>query len=1008
MKILIKIFFSILLIFTFSNTNAWYVTQWPWCMTTIVAGYWDTQTYYTRPNTTPSDCISYYQWYPVYDQNGVGYVDDWIHNSLWEPLYQLWIQYISWQISIQQLDANVNAAVRSRTNWEVAGSVFIDLAWNLHIWCANNPSIVTFYGSWNESYNIDTTPPTWNATYSTTLPTNWNVIVYTNCVDEIGWTWCSQTNNTKIVTANESGFIDIYDNAWNKGIVSYEVNNIDTTPPTWNATYSTTLPTNWNVIVYTNCVDTGWSWCSETNNTKTVTSNESWAIRIYDNAWNYYDVPYEVTNIDKELPLAPLDTTPPTWIATYSTTLPTTWSVIIYTNCVDNIWWTWCRQTNNTKTVTANESWTIRIYDNAWNHYDVPYEVSNIYTPTTVIITYEGINSWCSSYINHWEEIWWGCAINWNWTTAWTINCIQENPWTPIQYACWLDKWTPWSSTSCDADWNCIESSWTTYSCDTSNCPWNAPRPETTYANTTVTATLNAPISDCDSVYANDSTTCWFYINITGSPLQSKAITWISWLSITNITDKSNQASNRVDWVYNKDTNNALNFSGVNNTSITWSDKNYRFDISWVKARAPFETSVWKVSVDLQWISAYTTVNISNISYNFLKPFTWILDSSLDGTNWGKNPILWTIMNYKLYLNAMSTLSKSILFDYKLTIFQSNIEKKWINLELQDVNIDNTSFNKINSWSLFFARINTSSDILTSLPVPWLQIKSSIIEYLLWWSNVKYILSNDTAPNDDTPIVIDGTTFLWVKVIWNLQWAWKQTITWQKNNFSDISKIETKTDIRKNAFILTKLMTSWRTVNKVKYVEWIDETITGDQDYETLIVKNGNVIITGNLNTSKKKLWIIVLKDNYNISDGYNWKWNVYINNWVTYINAAIYTDWWLISSNGSGTPYITDSSNRTNSLQKQLTFKWSLFSKNTIWGAILSGWKYILPWWSKSLDFDKAMIYDLNYIRRWNDWCDKSSPLDWDCTDSWEYKDPFIIIYNSDIQNNPPKWFGK
>ena len=53
-------------------------------------------------------------------------------------------------------------------------------------------------------------------------------------------------------------------------------------------------------------------------------------------------------------------------------------------------------------------------------------------------------------------------------------------------------------------------------------------------------------------------------------------------------------------------------------------------------------------------------------------------------------------------------------------------------------------------------------------------------------------------------------------------------------------------------------------------------------------------------------------------------------------------------------------------------------------------------------------MVYDLNYIRRWNVWCDKSSPRNWNCDDAWEYKQWFVIMYDSRIQTSPPKLFYK
>jgi hypothetical protein len=211
--------------------------------------------------------------------------------------------------------------------------------------------------------------------------------------------------------------------------------------------------------------------------------------------------------------------------------------------------------------------------------------------------------------------------------------------------------------------------------------------------------------------------------------------------------------------------------------------------------------------------------------------------------------------------------------------------------------------------------------------------------------------------------------------------------------------------MRKDAYSYIKNMKSWDILDWVKYIEWEDISISWNNlDYETLVIKNWNVIIDWNLNTSWNKLWIMVLKDSYDTNYDYINSWNIYINNNVTYINALFYADWWIISSQ-NGNPYTEDSTSRTYDLNNQLTIKWSIFTRNTIWWAVLSWWYYIMPGGSKTNDFDKAMIYDLNYLRRWNNWCDK----DWNsvCTNNWEYREPVVIIYNSWLSINAPKIFN-
>lgn len=611
----------------------------------------------------------------------------------------------------------------------------------------------------------------------------------------------------------------------------------------------------------------------------------------------------------------------------------------------------------------------------------------------------------CSTYISDWSENWGSCAISWNWNTDWTVKCTQTSTWSQVDTSCWINTYR--YVTTCY--WTECSNSPEVYSCVRSNCPSDVVRPANRTADTTLQANINTPTSNCLNLFANNSSICSFTIGISWTTRQDRAITWLSWLEVKNIQDKSNQASNLIDWSYNFTTNNALNFSWVNNTAISLAWSNYQIRISWIKSRSPFKRDDWKVSFDLQWVSSFTTININGIKYDFKKPFIWVLKSSLDGINWLNSPILWTIMNYKLELQEDSTLLIWSLSNYKLDNFISKIKPAWddsVNLKLQDIEVDWTTLDD-KSWSLFSARINTSENTISSLPIPWIQVESPYIEYKLEWHTVKYILSEGNTSNDTTPISITWEEFLWVKVVWNLQWAWKQTVTWQNKNFSDFSKLDVRADIRKNAYTLTKGMTNWQILNWVKYVEW-DKKLSELLDInsiETLIIKNGNFIIDGNLNSSWNKFWIIVLKDSYNVNSDYSNKWNIYIDKNVTYIEALLYADGWIISS-VLWVPYTSDSSSRTTNLQEQLILKWSIFTRNTIGWAILSWGDYILPGGVKTSDFNKAMIYDLNYIRRWNNWCNKWW-TSW-CNDSWEYKEPFVIIYNSKAQTNPPKWFSK
>jgi hypothetical protein len=266
---------------------------------------------------------------------------------------------------------------------------------------------------------------------------------------------------------------------------------------------------------------------------------------------------------------------------------------------------------------------------------------------------------------------------------------------------------------------------------------------------------------------------------------------------------------------------------------------------------------------------------------------------------------------------------------------------------------------------------------------------------MLWWQEIKYIINwsnNITGTNQLLKQWAQENT-LWLKISWNMQWGWKSDLTWQKSNFSDLSKFDLRTQIRKNAYNYIKSMTSWMEVWWVRYVVG-NITLSWEQSYETLVVKDGNVTINWDLNLTWNRLWIIVLKDGYDIENWYSWSWNVYIKPQVTKINAIIYADGWVISVDDSWNVLATDNTSRTSKLQTQLVMTGSLFTRNTIWWSILGTTnKYILPGWKETTDFNHAMIYDLNYLRRW---CSNN------CGGNY-----FMINYNPKTQTNPPKLFS-
>lgn len=254
------------------------------------------------------------------------------------------------------------------------------------------------------------------------------------------------------------------------------------------------------------------------------------------------------------------------------------------------------------------------------------------------------------------------------------------------------------------------------------------------------------------------------------------------------------------------------------------------------------------------------------------------------------------------------------------------------------------------------------------------------VSYTYQGKNIKYLLDTvtETGCNIDT---------LWVDIIGTLQWDGKSDITGQNKNISDISVASQRNIIRQGAYELIKGMTSGQIVNGVKYVDW-DTTLSWSQSYETLIVKNGNISITGDINTQQKKFGIISLVDDaYKVETWYNQEGNIYVRNSVRNIYAFIYADGALRSAKADGSSY-DDIQIRNN-----LYIKWALFTRNTIGWAVKSWTDFLLPGGGKTNLVEIAEKYDLNVVRKANL-----------CIEPYSLR----IEYDSKIQQDPPKGFSQ
>ena len=162
------------------------------------------------------------------------------------------------------------------------------------------------------------------------------------------------------------------------------------------------------------------------------------------------------------------------------------------------------------------------------------------------------------------------------------------------------------------------------------------------------------------------------------------------------------------------------------------------------------------------------------------------------------------------------------------------------------------------------------------------------------------------------------------------------------------------TNIKKNVSNQTKWMT-WTTIegsrnNLQTYMlynfEWIENTLSSNIENKwkivtlnnswnwlrvngenTIIIKWWNLYIRDDIYSVNKTdiLTIVVLRDETNKKNG----WNVYIDPYVTNIDAIIISEWSVMSYNGT---QVIDSTTHTNNLKRQLFIYWNLITRNTIW----------------------------------------------------------------------------
>ncbi len=247
----------------------------------------------------------------------------------------------------------------------------------------------------------------------------------------------------------------------------------------------------------------------------------------------------------------------------------------------------------------------------------------------------------------------------------------------------------------------------------------------------------------------------------------------------------------------------------------------------------------------------------------------------------------------------------------------------------------------------------------------------------------KYYLTT-TKDNYGSGIIFGTGVLNRIYVAGNKRSVGKEWYVDTSNSLGAVNSADLRNRIRKNVALLIRNRENPedQIIGRFKYVKGDKKlselmALPDKNDWDTLVIQWGNLIIDQNFNTGAigAKLadlihkGIIVFANDTRTAGG-----NIYITPNVSFIWWALFAEESVMSANSSWTPYTVSNSARTKDLSNQLVFYGGIYSKNTIWWAVLADvttGKYILPWGTNitNVTLNDAVRYDLAFLRMANQW---------------------------------------
>ncbi|MBS8121971.1 hypothetical protein [Candidatus Vampirococcus lugosii] len=580
----------------------------------------------------------------------------------------------------------------------------------------------------------------------------------------------------------------------------------------------------------------------------------------------------------------------------------------------------------------------------------------------------------CATYTKGYHEKWGNCKVKGDWTEDGKIKCVQESDYEGLTAPCGqmevtITKYFDGNGDLIGTDRN---------EGDCTGCPGDKKKPKSK-ENDVIIKLVHDKFECIGSSFANNSDKCGSKFKIDLSGLKDPGLVDIEGLAGIGITNIKNETKEPADIksAYDPDDNSALNFSDVIDTQIRGSSTNFGFRISDIKAISPFKTTNGKISFDIENVDVpgKTNVTLDNINYSFNKPFTGSLSIDPNGIRVGQAQEL--TLHY-----ATGTDILDFGDDEEIEYFGNTLKVNGTGYALVTTGFDSRDTDLEMVVNYDGGNIDGDPRLTTD---PY-------IFYTVDGKDVRYRLSDGNEPNDRRVTYIPtNTSYLNIKIIGQSQTVGRQDVTGQAQNFSSMSTSNFRNSFRRKVLEYTRGWEYDDNKDGVLYLDGEGDTIeysSISDTFETLIIRNGNLLIDEDINHMKG---IVVIRDDVR-EDTLG---NIFVNQDVQEINAYIYGDGGLISfdkdENDSYNNY-SDSFKRRENLENQLVLEGRLYTRNTVGGAIGAG-KYMLPGAKETTDYHRALMYDLNQFRSGRG----SSPVD------SNYTEAFIIKYHT---GQSPKLF--